>query len=117
MLGQKEKQKRTFSESFKREKVKEIEAKKITVLELSRIYEVSTPAIYKWIKLYSNLKSKGERMVIEKKSESRRTKALLEKVKDLEQLVGQKQVEIEYLNKVIETENNLQDVDIKKNIK
>ncbi|HET8828945.1 MAG TPA: hypothetical protein VFM79_06370 [Pelobium sp.] len=32
---------RTFSASFKQEKVKQIEAKKVSVLQLSRAYDVS----------------------------------------------------------------------------
>jgi len=117
MLGREERQMRTFSKSFKREKVKELEEKRITVSELSRIYEVTNSAIYKWIKLYGTLKSKGELMVIEKETESKRTKFLLEKVKDLEQIVDQKQVEIEYLKRILETEKERTGVDLKKNIK
>lgn len=110
------KQRRIFSESFKREKVKELETKKITVLQLSRIYEVSSTAIYKWINLYGDLKNKGERIVVEKESEANKTFKLLQKVKELEQLIGQKQVEIEYLKKIIEFESEKQGCDIKKNI-
>ncbi|MCP4159977.1 MAG: transposase [Deltaproteobacteria bacterium] len=116
MLKPEEKRRRTFSKSFKLEKVKELESKKVTVVQLSRIYEVSGTAIYNWIKLYGNLKIKGERMVIEKESESRRVESLLVKVKELEHLLGQKQVEIEYLKRIIDTESELTGVDIKKKI-
>lgn len=105
---------RHFSESFKKEKVKQIEAKQVTVLQLSRIYEVSTTAIYNWIRKYSKHSVKRERVVVEKESEAAKTLRLLRKVAELEQIVGQKQVEIEYLNKIIELGSELTEVDIKK---
>ena len=114
MLQTAEKRMRRFSESFKRDKVSEIESKKITIAEISRIYEVSRTSVHKWISLYGKLKTKGERMVIEKSSEAKRTEALIEKVKELEQLIGQKQVEIEYLNKVIDYGSEAIGEDIKK---
>ena len=113
-MGQNKKLHRTFSGTFKREKVKELEEKRITVAQLSRIYEVSRTAIHNWVRLYGSLKNKGERMVIEKESESKRTESLLLKVKELEQILGQKQVEIEYLNRIIKAESEKQGSDIKK---
>ncbi len=114
MLQTGEKRMRRFSETFKREKVAELESKKITVAQLSRIYEVSRTSVHNWISLYGKLKTKGERMVVEKESESCRTDSLLQKVKELEQLIGQKQVEVEYLNKVIELGSEAVGEDIKK---
>lgn len=109
----KKKQIRTFSATFKKEKVKEIEAKQITVAQLCRLYKVSTTAVYKWINLYGSA-GKGERVVIEKESEAQKTEKLLKKVAELEQLLGKKQVEIEYLKKVIEIGSEEVNVDIKK---
>jgi transposase-like protein len=105
---------RQFSESFKKEKVKQIEEKKITVLQLSRIYEVSPTAIYKWIRKYSKYAGKNERIVVEKESEGEKTMQLLKKIAELEQLLGQKQVEVEYLKKVIEFGSELTETNIKK---
>lgn len=45
-----ERQARHFSESFKRKKVREIEKQQVTVSEICRLYEVSTTAVYKWLK-------------------------------------------------------------------
>jgi len=64
---------RTFSETFKREKVKMLEAKQITVTQLSRIYEVSETAIYQWIRNYSTVLGLGEKIVVEKESEGAKT--------------------------------------------
>ena len=114
MLGQEEKKRRTFSEAFKREKVKEIESKRISISQISRIYQVSRSAVYKWLLLYGSLKHKGERLVIEKESETKKTEQLLSKVGELEKLLGQKQVEIEYLKKVVEKGSEEVGFDIEK---
>jgi transposase-like protein len=114
MKEKKKNQIRRFSEAFKREKVKEIEGKTITVLQLSRIYEVSQTAIYKWIRKYSKYIEKRERVVVEKESESLRTYQLQRKIAELERLLGQKDVELSYLEKVIEAGNELLGEDLKK---
>ena len=105
---------RQFSESFKKEKVKLFDERKVTVLQLCRIYGVSTTSVYKWIRKYSKYAGKQERVVVEKESEGAKTISLLKKVAELEQLLGQKQVEIEYLKKVIDFGSDYTETDIKK---
>lgn len=105
---------RQFSSEFKKEKVKQIDEGKITVLQVSRIYEVSATAVYKWVRKYSRYAGQNEKIVVEKLSEGARTAELLKKVAGLEQLVGQKQVEVEYLKKVIEFGSEVTQTDIKK---
>lgn len=109
-----QKQIRHFSEDFKREKVKYIEEGLTTVVEISRAYEVSRVCVYKWIKKYSLRYQKAERVVVEKESEEVKRKKIIAKVADLEMVLGQKQMEIEYLKKVIELGSELTGVDIKK---
>ena len=106
--------KRFFSETFKKEKVKMIEDKKMTVLQISRIYEVSSVSVYKWIRKYSTIISKSERMVIEKESEGARTMALYKRVAELERILGQKQLQIDYLEKVLEMGSKELGFDLKK---
>lgn len=113
MKGEKETIRR-FSEAFKKEKVKQIEAKKMTVLQVSRIYEVSTTSVYKWIRKYSRYIGQKERVVVEKESEGQKTIELMKRVASLEQLLGQKQVEVEYLKKVLEFGSDVFETDIKK---
>ena len=113
-MGNKIRKVRQFSTEFKKEKVKQIDDGKVTVLQLSRIYEVSPTAIYKWIRKYSRYAGQNERVVVQKESEQARTEMLLKKVSELERLVGQKQVEVEYLKKVIEFGSGLTETDIKK---
>ncbi len=47
-------------------------------------------------------------------TEQAKTMSLLKKVAELEQLVGQKQVEVEYLKKVIDFGSEITETDIKK---
>ncbi len=111
----KEKRKiRHFSEAFKIEKVKLIEEGQITVLQLSRIYQVTDTAIYKWIRKYSTRITKAERIVVEKESEGAKTLELLQKLAELERKVGQKQLQIDYLERIIELGSKEVGFDIKK---
>ena len=114
MNGLKTERVRTFSVAFKQEKVKEIESKQISVSQISRIYGVTRTAVYKWIRLYGSLQSKRERVVVEKESESHKTEQLQKKIAELERLLGQKQVEVEYLKKVVEFGSEATQTDIKK---
>ena len=108
-------QKRYFSEGFKKQKVEEIEKNLVNISELSREYLVTRSAIYKWIYKYSVMRKKGVRQVIESESDTRKIQQLKEKVKELERIVGQKQITIDYLEKMIEVAKEEYDIDIKKN--
>ena len=111
-----EKKRRIFSDEFKTEKVPEIESGILTIADLSRLYSVSRISIYKWLYRYGNQHKKGVRMVVEKESGAFRTAELLRKVSDLERLLGQKQVEIEYLNRVIFEGDSHFGCDLKKSL-
>jgi len=86
---------RTFSTAFKKEKVALIDSGKVTVKELSEVYEVSNTSIYKWIKQFSKL-PQTERIVVEKISEAKKNKELMGRIKELERAIGKKQLEIDY---------------------
>ncbi len=85
----KERRYRNFSESFKKEKVKEIAENRSTVSDICRANEVSCTAVYKWINLYSNT-NKPSRTIVESKSDTTKILALQKKVAELERLIGQK---------------------------
>lgn len=104
---------RTFSVSFKKEKVKLIEQGTISVRELGIIYEVTPTAIYKWIRKYSSL-AKTERIVVEKISEEAKNKELLVRIGELERAVGKKQLELDYYKSAIEMINEEEGEDILK---
>tara|TARA_B100000745_G_C20020022_1_gene346844 strand:+ start:128 stop:550 length:423 start_codon:yes stop_codon:yes gene_type:complete len=111
-----ERQNRYFSESFKRKKVREIERNISTVLEVSWEYEVSTTAVYKWLRKFSKHYQKQVRQVIEPMSDTRKIKELKAQVKELERLVGQKQIQLEFKDKMIEIAEQMYGVDIKKKL-
>lgn len=113
-LSTEELRKRTFSEEFKKQKVKEIERKQTTVLEVSKAYQVRANNVYKWIDKYSLKDKNGVRLVVEMESETKRVLALLQKVAELERIVGQKQIVIDFQEKMIELAEQEYNVDIKK---
>lgn len=112
----KERQHRYFSEDFRRKKVSEIERNLTTVTEVSREYQVSSTAVYKWINRYSRMRKRQERMVLESLSDTRKIIALKEKIKELERAVGQKQIQIDFLEKMIEIAQEENGIEIKKKV-
>jgi transposase-like protein len=104
---------RHFSTEFKKEKVELLAAKKITISELSRVYGVSKSAIYKWVGLFNTL-PKGERIVLEKECEEAKNLSLLKKISELEGVIGRQQVNLLFLESVIECGNELLGEDLKK---
>jgi transposase len=106
---------RIFSESFKKERVKEYESGKLTVLEISRLYGIAFQTVYKWIYKHSGYNRKGLRIVEHKDSYTNRVKELQDRIKELERIIGQKQINIDYLEKMIELAKKELGIDIKKN--
>lgn len=106
---------RYFSDSFKKKKVKELEQNLTTVVEISRTYEVSRSAVYKWLDKFSTMRKKGIRQVVEPASDTRKLKELKERIIQLERLVGQKQIQLEFSQKMIELAEQKYGIDIKKN--
>jgi transposase len=106
---------RIFSATFKEQKVKEIEKGLLSITQASKLYKVSCQSIYKWLYKYSTKYEKGVVQVVQMESEAKKTEELLKRVSELEQVVGQKQLEIDYLNKLLELSSLEFKVDIKKN--
>ncbi|PWD99975.1 transposase [Marinilabilia rubra] len=106
---------RYFSEDFKKQKVHEIVTKKATVREISNLYEIRTPIIYRWIHKYSSDHPKQTKIVVEMESESQKALFYKEKVAELERLVGQKQIQLDFMEKLIELASEELDMDLKKN--
>lgn len=115
-MKQKISSRRTFSTAFKKEKVALFDQGKITVLELSELYEVSPTAIYKWIRKFSKI-DKGDRIVVEKVSEEQKNIELIHRIRDLEQALGKKQLELDYYKEVISVVNEQEGLDIEKKYK
>lgn len=105
---------RYFSEDFKQRKVAEIEKRVTTVAQIGKTYEVSHAAVYKWIYKYSLMRKKGIKMVVEAQSDTTRIMALQQRVAELEQLLGKKQFELDFMEKQIQIANEQYGIDLKK---
>jgi len=106
---------RVFSIDLKKQIVKQYEKGENTVLELSRFYQVSTQSVYTWIYKYSNIEKQSIQVVEMKQSNSKKQKELEAKIAELERAVGVKQMNIDFLEKMIDLASQEYGIDIKKN--
>lgn len=104
---------RTFSESFKKEKVRMLEKGEITPTELRNLYGMSYSSIYRWKSKYGSFPA-NEKVVVEKESDSYRSSQLLKKIKDLEAMVGRVSMEVSYYKAVVEQASIAYKTDIEK---
>ena len=107
---------RYFSEEFKRKKVRELEKNITTVIDICKTYSVSRTSVYNWIYKYSVMVKKQLKQVVEAKSDTQKIRALEERIKELERIVGQKQLLLEFKDKMIEIAEATYNVDIKKKV-
>ena len=109
-----ERKRRHFSESFKRKKVQEIESGQTKIADLCRQYDTVRGTIYQWLNKYGNMKSKKERLVIETESDTQKLIALKKENAHLKMIIGEKQIQIDFKDKMIEIAEDHYGVDIKK---
>jgi transposase-like protein len=106
---------RLYSEEFKRKLVDDFEKGVMSVCQMERYYGIKNAIIYRWVYKYSTYNEKHIRIVELKDSQSNKLRELEDKVKHLEQAVGQKQLMIDYLEKMIDLAKETYSIDIKKN--
>jgi transposase len=109
-----DKKNRIFSEDFKREKVQRIIQKTLTIKQCCELYDVATTTVYTWLYKYSTEYGKGTKMVVQLESEATRTLALQGRVAELERVVGQKQIELDYLHRMLALLSEELGYDVKK---
>lgn len=109
-----QRQRRHFSENFKKEKVREIEIGLTRVCEVVKQYEVSAVNVYRWIGKFGSMKQKQERLIVEGQSDTKELLTLKRKIAELEQIIGQKQVLLDFKDKMIDLAEETYQVDIKK---
>ncbi len=109
------KQRRIFSEAFKRQKVQLIVEKKISIKDVSVLYGVSLVTVYRWLYRYSPHHNQGTIQVVQMESEEHRTKELLKEISKLERIIGQKQIQLDYFERLIAIAGEALQIDIKKN--
>jgi transposase len=107
---------RSFSEDFKKNKIRELEKNLSSVSDICKTYSVSRTSVYRWIFKYSTMAKKQVKQVVEAKSDTRKIKALEERIKELERIVGQKQLLLEFKDKMIEIAEADYGVNIKKKV-
>jgi transposase len=107
--------KRIFSEDFKKAIVKDYENGQFSVQELSDLHNIAFSAIYRWIYRYSVYPKLNIKVVEMSESSTKKVKDLQKRVAELERIVGQKQLNIDFLEKMIELAKEELGIDIKKN--
>ena len=109
-----ERMRRNFSDSFKIQKVRELETGKIKISELCKQYEVTSTNVYRWLNKFGTMKGKAERLIVETDSDTKQLLGLKKKVAELEQIIGQKQIMLDFKDKMIDLAEEAYGVDIKK---
>ncbi|PKP41565.1 MAG: transposase [Bacteroidetes bacterium HGW-Bacteroidetes-12] len=109
-----ERRRRRFSDNFKIQKVKEIETNKTKVSDICKQYEVAATNVYKWLDKFGNMKNKPERLILEIDSDTKQLLSLKKKIAELERIIGQKQILIDFKDKMIELAEDTYGVEIKK---
>lgn len=113
--GKRVKSRRIYAEDFKLKIVKIYESGEHSVPELEKIYNIHNVTIYNWIYKYSTYNKKSIKVVEFKDSQMTKLKELQSRIAELERALGQKQMNIDYLEKMIELAKQEYDIDIKKN--
>ena len=109
-----QRRRRHFSDSFKQSKVHEIEAGLTRICDLCKTYQCTTNTVYRWIQKFGSMKKKPERMIIENQSDTQQLLALKKQVAELERVIGQKQILLDFKDKMIELAEEHYKLDIKK---
>jgi len=107
------KQRKVFSESFKKAKVAMIESGRATTSAISQQFDVSYSAVYNWVKKYGKLQ-KPDRLVIETDSDYLKLVEVKKEKENLERLVGKQQIKLDYYEGLLEQIKEVYGHDIEK---
>ena len=105
---------RKFSKELKKKLVSEIENNRLKVKDVVNLYNVTQQSVYRWLKEYSSTQVTGTIMVVESESQGARIENLLGQISDLERSYGQKQMEVDFLNNVLDLCSEELGYDVKK---
>ena len=109
-------QNRYFCTDIKKKIVRDLEKNLHSISDVCKVYHVSRTSVYRWIFKYSAMAKKQHKQVVEPKSDTQKIRALEDRIKDLERVVGQKQLMIDFKEKMIELAEQRYNVDIKKKL-
>lgn len=113
-MSESERRARRFSENFRKEKVRELELGLVQIRDLCKEYQVADMTVRRWIAKFGSMKGKKERVIVESQSDTIQLLELRKQVAELERIVGQKQLLIDFQQKMIELAEEHYQVDIKK---
>jgi transposase len=106
---------RTFSTALKQKIVSDFEKNKVTIAEISDLYGVTKTSVYKWVYKYSLSYQSSTKTVVQMESEAQKNKDLYQENSNLLRIIGQKQVELDYLHQLIAQASSALEIDLKKN--
>jgi transposase len=107
---------RIFDETLKRSIVERFEKKQISIREICELYEVSRTSVYHWIYQYSKNHQRGTIQVVQMESDTYKLQEQNRRIAELERIVGQKQIAIDFLEKLIEIGSKELGIDLKKSL-
>lgn len=110
------KPRRIFSEAVRANVVKQIESGKYSISTMALEHGVSAKSVYNWINKYSRHLQSDKTMVVQMKSEATKTQELQQRIKELEAALGRKQMEVDFLNKMIDIGSEQLGIDLKKKL-
>ena len=105
---------RIFSEGLKKQIVKDLVSKRLTLRQVVLEHQVSRTSVYQWLYRYSPVHKQKCTLVVQMESEEQKKYALQQRIAELERIVGQKQLEVDYLNKLLEVGSKELGFDLKK---
>lgn len=106
---------REFSEQIRRKAVREFRSGKYSVKELADLYHCAPTTIYRWIYKYSPADFPSVNVVEMSESTDKKVKDLTDRIARLERKLGQKQIKVDFLEKMVELAEEEYDLDLKKN--
>lgn len=107
-------ERRIFSEEIKKKAVKDLTGKRTTIKALMNEHQISHQTVYTWLYKYSPYHEQKCTLVVQMKSEEIKNSELRHRMAELERIVGQKQLEIDFLNKLLEIGSGELGFDLKK---
>lgn len=105
---------RIFSEELKKKAIKDLISKRTTIRSLMAEHQISHQTVYRWLYRYSPYHEQKCTLVVQMKSEELKNSELRQRMAELERIVGQKQLEIDFLNKLLEIGSGELGFDLKK---
>jgi len=96
------KRRRSYSETFKKARVKDYEAGTFSVAQMSRLYGIHGNILYRWITKYSAYDQQKAIIVEVPNSQTEKVKLLEKRLAELERSLGQKQIKLDYYESLLE---------------